>query len=251
MQTKSWYYQQEKPEFAFAGRHIAPGDRVLEIGCGNGAFAAVLPSDVVYRGLEFNGKAIEACRIRGLDVEARDVSTEALSNPGTYDVVCHFQVLEHVSEPGKFLSDCAACLRVGGKMIVAVPAEDSFLSLVEDGWLNMPPHHLTRWSDRSLECAIRALGMMPLEKWHEPVAEYHRAWYRCVMMSAGLRRMLRLNVRLASGRVWGGLVRRLSASSQISERLVKFGEQIFPFAGRGHTVCLVAEKPDLAEPNYA
>ena len=242
LQSISRYYQDHKPEYDFAKLHIGEGDRVLEVGCGKGAFARVLPRDVVYRGLEFNQVAIDKARSSGLDVQPLPVADEAVARPGHHDVVCHFQVLEHVGDPHGFLADCVRALRTGGKLIVAVPAEDSFLALVEGGWLNMPPHHLTRWPDRSLRAALRAAGLSLTEMWHEPVAEYHKAWYRGVMINAGLKKLLGARPGLLRDRLLSRMSRRAGQVPFVSDLLYASGERKFPHRGRGHTVCAVATK---------
>ena len=242
LQMLPWYYQSEKPEYEFARKQVRDGDRVLEIGCGKGAFISTLPKSAACRGLEFNDAAVATCKAQGLDVEAQSVAIEADMRPGYYDVVCNFQVLEHVSDPWKFLQDCVRCLRPGGKLVVAVPAEDSFLSLVEDGWLNMPPHHLTRWTDRCLEFAVAQLEMKIQAKWHEPVAEYHQGWYRDVMRNAGLKRMLGTRIRLVAGRWWSAFERRVGRIQKLMDRLVAVGEESFPRNRDGHSVCIVATK---------
>jgi len=241
-----WYYLGDKPEYVFAAGHVQPGDRVLEVCCGRGAFAARLAPGVAYRGLEFNQKALRQAQEAGLDVALRSVQEEAAEHPGACDVVCHFQVVEHVEDPAGFLAACALALRPGGCLIVAVPAEDSFLALVESGWLNMPPHHLTRWPDRALTQAFERVGVQPSSPWHEPVAAVHRAWHAQVLARAGWlslwgaepqrvprrapSRGLRLALRLAMR--WPLLARRLKA------RAIRR----WPHAGRGHSVCLVGVK---------
>jgi SAM-dependent methyltransferase len=242
LQKIDWYYQDYKPEYDFAKSHIADGNAVLEVGCGKGAFPRFLEKNIHYRGLEFNAAAVEKARAGGLDVMAMPLEREASERPGFYDVVCHFQVLEHVSEPRNFLNNCAKALSPGGKVIVAVPSEDSFLSLVEGGWLNMPPHHLTRWTDQALEYALAAAGFQAKEIWHEPVADFHADWYRQVMINVGVKRLMGRTVGLEPDRLWSKVSWRLSKIPVIRDLFLQIGERGFAFSGRGHTVCAVAIK---------
>ena len=105
-------------------------------------------------------------------------------------MVGHFQVLEHVTDPKGFMQGCVKALKSGGKLLMAVPVEDSFVGRAESTWLNMPPHHLTRWSNTALANAVRSVGVNPVETWHEPVADYDQAWHRTVVIAAGWKSLL-------------------------------------------------------------
>lgn len=242
LQKHDWYYQDYKPEYDFAKGYISDDDHVLEVGCGKGAFHQFLPKNIRYRGLEFNKAAIEKARSIGLDAEATPIEKEAIERPCFYDVVCHFQVLEHVTSPRDFLENCVKALKPGGKLIVAVPSEDSFLSIVENGWLNMPPHHLTRWSDQALKSAFSSVGLVTKEIWHEPVADFHADWYRNVMVNFGIKQVVGADIGLESDWLWSKVSRRLNNVSFVKNLLLRVGEKGFAYSGRGHTVCAIAMK---------
>lgn len=241
LQKHDWYYQLEKSEYEFARRHVSPAAIVLEVGCGSGAFQKHLPQSLTYRGLEFNTGAVKIARAAGLDVEMRAIEDEARDQAGRYDVVCHFQVLEHVSDPRAFMRSCAQALKPGGTLIVAVPAEDSFIGLAESSWLNMPPHHLSRWTDGALSRLFNEVDVEPGACWHEPVADIHRNWHRSVVANAGLYNLLGKQPRLVAGAVTR-LAARLRRSKTIDQILFSRGLAANPNAGRGHSVCLVGRK---------
>ena len=145
---KSWYYSEEKDEFRLAARRIRADQNVLEIGCGTGKFASYLKGGR-YMGIELNRNAVVAARAKGLDVRCADVSEIALEQEGKFDVVCSFQVLEHVPEPANFLRSCLKCLRANGLLIIGVPNADAYLGVQPDELLNMPPHHLSWWREET------------------------------------------------------------------------------------------------------
>jgi 2-polyprenyl-3-methyl-5-hydroxy-6-metoxy-1,4-benzoquinol methylase len=156
---KPTYYLDEKPEFAVAARYVGAGDRILEIGAGKGAYAKMIPA-ADYTGLEFNARAVSLARDEGVALRRELLSEHAAGNEARYDMVCAFQVLEHVRDPREFILDALHCLTPGGRLVVSVPNNDSFVGLLRNAVANLPPHHVTRWSE---EC-LRNLGRLyPLE----------------------------------------------------------------------------------------
>lgn len=172
LHDEDWYYPVDKPEYRFAAGFVRPSDSVLEVGGGEGAFGKLLRCRS-YRLLELNGAAVEAARLAGLDASEEDLATHARSNPAGFDVVCAFQVLEHVPDPRDFLAAAVVALRPGGRLIVSVPADDSFVGRDRRNVLNVPPHHVTRWSDRSLWRLGEMLGLGTERVHHESLTTWH------------------------------------------------------------------------------
>jgi 2-polyprenyl-3-methyl-5-hydroxy-6-metoxy-1,4-benzoquinol methylase len=149
LQEDKKYYVQDKSEFLTAFNFITPNDNVLEIGAGDGAFSRKLQCKS-YVGLELSKEAI--MKAIKLDTQSNkllleeNIEPHAINNPEKYDVVCLFQVLEHVSQITMFLKASIDCLKKGGKLILSVPSEDSWLAYERNNILNAPPHHLTRWT---------------------------------------------------------------------------------------------------------
>ncbi|HYF31094.1 MAG TPA: class I SAM-dependent methyltransferase [Chitinophagaceae bacterium] len=176
LQQYSGYYLQEKPEFREAAKFISSADNVLEIGCGEGLFANSIQYNS-YTGLEFSEDAIRKAKQQGLNVLNESLQQHASTHEAQYDVVCYFQVLEHVSHPGSFIRDSLKCLKQGGKLLIAVPSEDSFIKDVVNFYLNMPPHHASRWTDRTLTKIAELYNLELMQLYHEPLHAIHKQFY--------------------------------------------------------------------------
>lgn len=176
LQRLDWYYPKTKSEFAFAAGFVGPEHDVLEIGCGEGRFAEhVRPRS--FTGLEYTDKAVERARAQELKVERASIESYSERHPQSADVVCAFQVLEHVPAPRAFVESALHCLRSGGRLILSVPSADRFVSLAINNILNFPPHHVTWWSDEALRRLATRFGLRLEALEHERLADEHVEGY--------------------------------------------------------------------------
>ncbi len=159
LQGYDWYYMADKEEYKTAAGFVPPGSDVLEIGAGRGLFRRHMNCGS-YTGLEFSAHAIEMAKKDGISICNQSIGEHADSNRGRYDVVCAFQVLEHVADAREFMSSAARCLKTGGRLIISVPNESGFVGRETNNVLNMPPHHVTRWTDA---CLVKMAGLFNLK----------------------------------------------------------------------------------------
>lgn len=121
--------------------------RLLDIGCGNGAFLRACSRSLpgwVFCGSEFDTRhraAVEA--IRGVE---RLYSGSLTEIPGEFDVISLIHVLEHIPAPTTFLKQVAMKLRPGGWLVVEVPdcLINPFFLLVADHASHFSPGSLSR-----------------------------------------------------------------------------------------------------------
>lgn len=167
------YYPQDKWEHNMALKDLKGLKSVLEIGCGSGGFVArAAQSGVNIDGIEINNDAVEEAQRRALNVRAINLQQAAAQFAGHYDAVCAFQVLEHTSNPHDFIKHSCALIRPGGRLILGLPNRDSFLKHMFE-ILDIPPHHMTRWSVKTVHFMQK---LFPVKLEHvklEPLAEYH------------------------------------------------------------------------------
>jgi SAM-dependent methyltransferase len=144
-------------EFRHAASLIPVGARVLDVGCGSGAFAAHL-AHANYVGLDpfAPGDAPDY-------VLRESLQEHAARKPGSYDVVTAFQVVEHMADPRGFAERCIHLLRPGGLLILCAPLHPSPLTDIPNFLLNFPPHHLTWWNCRAFAALADVLGLEPVD----------------------------------------------------------------------------------------
>ena len=184
LQSFGWYYLKYKWEFREALRDLHPAGRLLEIGCGSGEFIRMAAREgFKAEGIELNREAVKAAESNGLPVANIDLLQLASEKPSEYDAVCAFQVLEHVPDPVGFLSACVRLLKVGGTLAFSVPNEDSFIQFDLQDLLNLPPHHVTRWSYRTANYLPQLFSIKLQRICYEPLAEYHLDWYLSVQQN--------------------------------------------------------------------
>jgi len=179
LQNFDWYYQKNKNEYNFCS-NFTENKNILEIGCGEGFFFEHTKNSL-YKGIEFNQKAINTCQKKGLDVEKAFISEFSKFHPNEYDIVCSFQVLEHVENPIHFIKDALFCLKPYGILLLSVPSADSFVSLSRNNILNMPPHHISHWTDSSFHYIAKNLNVKLLDIHHDELEPIHYDWYSRVL----------------------------------------------------------------------
>ena len=174
---KDWYYSTNRWEHTMVVDLIGSGTTVLEIGPGDGVFLEKLSfkKNIKYAGLELNPLAIEKAKLKGIILTNELLSEHAESNAGKYDVVCSFQVMEHISAIHSAMSDSVKILKKGGSLIIAVPNNGALFksNIHPSKFLNMPPHHVNLFDEKSL-LAMAGLYNLKLRKIiTEPLQENH------------------------------------------------------------------------------
>jgi 2-polyprenyl-3-methyl-5-hydroxy-6-metoxy-1,4-benzoquinol methylase len=135
-----------------------PGARLLDVGCGSGAFLAQMREvgwTVV--GQDVDEKAAAAARARGIEVRLGPLAND---HGDSFDVITANHVIEHVHDPIELLRTCAELLAPKGRLWLATPNADALgRRLYGKYWAGLDsPRHLVLYSRRSLELALRKAG---------------------------------------------------------------------------------------------
>jgi SAM-dependent methyltransferase len=167
---------------AFLLDAVAPGDRVLDLGCGDGAFAAELRRAGAHPvAVDVAEEAARRARSAHPDLDVRVVEPGAALplEDASVDVVWAGEVLEHALDVAQLLSEVRRVLRPGGRLLITTPHHGVLLLL----GLALSPRrfaahfdprspHVRFLSARSLrevlddlgfaDVAVRRVGGMPL-----------------------------------------------------------------------------------------
>ncbi|MEL6876299.1 MAG: methionine biosynthesis protein MetW, partial [Pseudomonadota bacterium] len=102
-----------RPDLQIIADNIAPGSRVLDIGCGDGALMAALRDDkgCDARGLEIDRDNVAAAVAKGLSVVQGDADTDLAAYPdGGFDYAVLSQTLQTTMRPDMIVEQL---LRIG------------------------------------------------------------------------------------------------------------------------------------------
>ncbi len=140
-------------------RRLRP-QTVLEMGCGQGSFGARLAAGGSYLGIEPDEQAAAVARSRiaprGGTVVLGD--QHAVPDGSTYDLVCAFEVLEHLEHDAEMLATWASFVRPGGHLMLSVPAwPDRF------GPMDTHAGHYRRYTPDQLRSLITDAGLEPVQ----------------------------------------------------------------------------------------
>lgn len=149
---------------------------VLDAGCGNGSFAAVLQATgFVVSACDLSASGIQQARQERPDVQFAVASVYddlqgAFGRTAPFDAVVALEVIEHLYSPRDFLARARAALRPGGVIVLSTPYhgyvknlalalagrfDDHFTALWDGG-------HIKFWSRRTLTALLVECGFEPL-----------------------------------------------------------------------------------------
>ena len=176
---------------------IRPGNRVLDAGCGGGRHAF----EVYRRGgrvIAFDMDAAELGGVRGMfgamaaegqsgaGSGAAAISGDATSMPfcdNAFDRVIAAEVLEHVLDDQRAMSELARVLRPGGLAAITVPAffPERICWALSTEYHEVPGGHVRIYTRVELEAKLARAGLEP--RWHHHAHGLHSPywWLKCAV----------------------------------------------------------------------
>jgi glycosyltransferase involved in cell wall biosynthesis/ubiquinone/menaquinone biosynthesis C-methylase UbiE len=144
-----------------AGRDVTS---VLEIGPGEGAVACRLAPGRAYTGVELSDRtrAITEQRLVQLGAPGRLVaSLEDLPADERFDLVCAFEVIEHIDADQEALATWAARLRPGGTLLISTPSGPDRMGAADE-----IAGHFRRYSAEGLAAMAEDCGLVDVRVTH-------------------------------------------------------------------------------------
>lgn len=142
---------------------VPPPARILDVGCGNGAFLRVAKAEgYEVLGIDTSVAAVELCQRQGFAAQAISIDSESLQRE--WDIVSFWDVLEHIPDPMPVLARARSLLRSGGCIVIKVPSPRArayrLLRLVPSlaRVALLVPGHVTFFSPLSLRIALKNSG---------------------------------------------------------------------------------------------
>lgn len=141
------------------------GRRLLDVGCNEGRNLGLFAqSGFRAEGVEPNQVAWDVARRLGLVVHLGDLDDLPVEDP--FDVIVMSNVLEHVQDPSKALSQAWARLRPGGEIWISCPNAQSWLRhRFGAAWINWhPPFHLVHFTEDALVSLLAREGFVVTDR---------------------------------------------------------------------------------------
>ena len=125
----------------FALANVGAQDRVLDLGCGTGDLTAELAGTAgTALGVEVSETALRRARARYPELEFRlaPIDGPLPLDDGSVDVVWSSEVIEHVADTGRWLSEIRRVLVPRGRLLLTTPSH---------GRLRLALHGIERYSE--------------------------------------------------------------------------------------------------------
>ena len=148
---------------AFLLGELRPGDRVLDLGSGAGDFTAeIARAGGRVTGVEVAEAAIAKARSRHRELEFRLAPIEGPLpfDDGAFDLVWTSEVIEHVADTARWLSELRRVLVPGGRLLLTTPSHGRLRVALGGLERFSEPlgDHLHLYTRRSLRSTLEELG---------------------------------------------------------------------------------------------
>lgn len=189
-----------------------PGDKILEIGCGDGFYLHLLSNlgiqNIKLTGVDIDKNALKSARNnlkrKKINLLKSNVMKKLPFKANSFDKIIMSEVCEHLPDDVKGLKEAKRVLKTGGKLVVTVPnanyplfwdpvnwtLEHLFNTHIKSGfWAGLWNHHLRLYKPVEIKKAVKDAGF--------EVKNVESLTYWCLPFNHNL-------VHLAARKLYGG-----------------------------------------------
>jgi SAM-dependent methyltransferase len=158
VEARHWWFRGRRRILAATIERLKlkPGIKILELGAGTGGNLSLLERFGCVTAVEMNDAAREISRGKAgdADIRAGTLPSSLPLGEETYDLICLFDVLEHVEEDEATLKVVRRHLAPGGRAVITVPAYQALF-----GPHDVALHHKRRYGRAALADKLRKAGL--------------------------------------------------------------------------------------------
>lgn len=154
-----WRFNALLPWIKRLTSELKVSDRFLEIGCGHGQFIkqAEAHTAFVIDGCDLNRMALEMVNDTKGDIYVYDINLLELSMVGRYRGIFLLDVIEHIDDDQRFLTNALKHVAPGGLVFINVPALQSLFSKYD-----VAAGHKRRYTAGGLRRLLERCGVQPV-----------------------------------------------------------------------------------------
>ena len=144
------------------------GEKILDAGCGEGITLEKLVKQfpkAEIEGIDIDPENVVICRDHNLPVREASV-LDLPYEDATFDTCLFIEVIEHLHQPEKALSDLARVTKPGGRVIVVYPVDWAMrlarIICLKFKEAAFDPGHVRQWRAREVKPIMQRYGLTPI-----------------------------------------------------------------------------------------